>query len=135
MLALLILFVLALVVFFIAAMWRVFQKAEQPGWAAIVPIYNMYVLLKIAGKPGWWLILLFIPLVNYVFLIWTYNMISKSFGKDEGFTAGMVLLGPVFWPILGFGEARYLGPYGDPEAFARYRNRDGFEFEQGRVSE
>ena len=109
--------ILLVVVFMIAAMWKIFEKAGQPGWAAIVPIYNLYVLLKIVGKPGWWIILFLIPIVNYVFIIWTYNMLSKNFGKEEGFTAGLVLLGIVFFPILGFGDARYIGPYGDKAAF------------------
>ena len=113
----LIIVVLAVVVFLIAAMWKIFEKAGQEGWKAIIPIYNMYVLLKIVGKPGWWLLLFLIPIVNYVFIIWTYNMLSKSFGKEEGFTVGLVLLGIIFFPILGFGEAKYLGPYGDKAAF------------------
>ena len=108
---------LAIAVFEIVAMWKIYEKAGQPGWAAIVPIYNIIVLLKMVGKPLWWLILLIIPVVNIVFLIWMTNMLSKSFGKDEGFTVGLVLLGFVFYPILGFGDARYLGPYGDPAAF------------------
>jgi hypothetical protein len=118
------------VVFILAAMWKVFTKAGQPGWAAIIPIYNFYIMTKIGGKPGWWTILLLIPIVNYVFLIWIYNMISKSFGKDEGFTVGLVLLGFIFWPILGFGSAKYLGPYGDPAAFQAYQGKDKFDFEQ-----
>jgi hypothetical protein len=109
--------ILAIAVFMIAAMWKVYEKAGQPGWAAIVPFYNAYVLLKFVGKPGWWLILFLIPIVNYVFIIWTYNMLSKSFGKEEGFTVGLVLLGIVFFPILGFGDAKYIGPYGDKAAF------------------
>lgn len=118
----------AIIVFLIAAQWRVFTKAGQPGWAAIIPIYNYYIMTKIAGKPGWWtLLMLFIPIV---FVIWVYNMISKSFGKDEGFTVGLVLLGIIFWPILGFGSAQYQGPYGDPAAYQAYRNEHGFEFEQ-----
>ncbi|ANE52709.1 DUF5684 domain-containing protein [Flavisolibacter tropicus] len=125
----LILFAFAFVIFLIASQWKVFEKAGQPGWACIVPIYNTYVLLKIAGKPGWWLLLLFVPFVNIVFAIWTVNMISKSFGKDEGFTAGLILLGFVFWPILGFGSAQYLGPYGDPEEFAARQNASRFDFE------
>lgn len=116
--------ILAVVVLMIAAMWKIYEKAGQPGWAAIVPIYNLYILLKIVGKPGWWLILFLIPIVNYVFIIWTYNMLSKSFGKDEGFTAGLVLLGPVFFPILGFGDARYLGPFGDKAAFDAQNLKD-----------
>lgn len=120
---------LAVVVFLIAAMWRVFEKAGQPGWAAIIPIYNTYVMTKIGGKPGWWVILFFIPIVNIVILIWLYNMISKSFGKDEGFTAGLIFLGIIFWPILGFGSAKYLGPYGDPAAFQAQQGKDKFDFE------
>ena len=109
--------ILAIVIFMIAAMWKIYEKAGEEGWKAIIPFYNLYVLLKIVGKPGWWLILMIIPIVNYVFVIWTYNMLSKSFGKDEGFTVGLVLLGFVFFPILGFGEARYLGPFGDKAAY------------------
>lgn len=103
---------LAFAVFMIIAMWKVYEKAGKPGWAAIIPIYNMIVLLEIVGKPVWWIILMFIPFVNYVFIIWTYNMLSKSFGKDEGFTVGLVLLNFVFFPILAFGDAKYQGPYG-----------------------
>jgi len=110
-------FCLALVIFQLAAMWKVFAKAGQPGWACIIPIYNIYILTRISGKPGWWVLLMLIPFVNIIFSIWLYNMVSKSFGKDEGFTAGLVLLGIIFWPILGFGSARYIGPYGDPAAF------------------
>ncbi len=125
----LIIFWLAFVIFVIAAMWKVFEKAGQPGWAAIIPIYNIYIMTKIAGKPGWWVLMFLIPFVNFIFAIWLYNMISKSFGKDEGFTAGLVILGVIFWPILGFGSAKYLGPYGNPEAFRAYQGKDKFEFE------
>ena len=128
----LMIFWLAIVVVMIAAMWKVFEKAGQPGWAAIIPIYNIYIMTKIAGKPGWWVVMFFIPFVNFIFFIWLYNMISKSFGKDEGFTAGLVLLGIIFWPILGFGSARYLGPFGDPAAFNAYQGKDKFEFEHSK---
>ena len=121
---------LAIVVFLIAAMWKVFEKAGQPGWAAIIPIYNLYIMTKIAGKPGWWLIMFLIPILNLVFLIWLYNMISKSFGKDEGFTAGLIFLSFIFWPILGFGSAKYLGPFGDPAQFAAYQQKNKFDFEK-----
>ena len=123
-------FCLAIIVFIIAAMWKVFVKAGQPGWAAIIPIYNLYILTKIGGKPGWWVLLFFIPLVNYVFVVWLYNMVSKSFGKDEGFTVGLVLLGFVFWPILGFGNAKYQGPFGDPVAYRAYQEQHQFDFEK-----
>ena len=120
---------LGFIVFFIAAMWKVFEKAEQPGWTAIVPNYNLYIMTKIGGKPGWWVIMFFLPIVNLIFLIWLYNMISKSFGKDEGFTTGLVILGFIFWPVLGFGSAQYQGPYGKPEAFRSYQDKNKFEFE------
>ena len=107
----------------IAGMWKTFQKAGRPGWASIVPIYNSYIMLKIGGKPGWWLLLFLIPLVNLIFAIWALNMISKSFGKDEGFTIGLLLLGIVFWPILGFGDAVYQGPFGDPNAYRAYQEQ------------
>jgi hypothetical protein len=126
-----IIFLVAFVVFIIAAMWKVFEKAGQPGWAAIIPIYNFYIMTKIGGKPGIWTLWCCIPFVNYVFIIWLYNMISKSFGKDEGFTAGLIFLGFIFWPILGFGSAKYLGPYGNPAEFAAYQGKDKFDFEQG----
>lgn len=121
--------IIGFIVFILASMWKVFVKAGQPGWAAIIPIYNIYIMTKIGGKPGWWTLMCLIPLVNYVFIIWLYNMISKSFGKDEGFTAGLVILGFIFWPILAFGSAKYLGPFGDPAQFAAYQEQNKFEFE------
>ena len=118
---------IAVIILVIASLWKIFEKAGQEGWKAIIPIYNMYVLLKIVGKPTWWLILFFIPFVNYIFIIWTYNMLSKSFGKSEGFTVGLVLLGVIFLPILGFGAAKYLGPFGDKEAFENYKKDDSLD--------
>ena len=116
-----------IILLLIIAWWKIFEKAGQPGWQAIIPIYNFYVLLKIVGKPGWWLILMLIPLVNAIFIIWAYNMLSKSFGKDEAFTVGLVLLSFVFFPILGFGDAKYLGPYGNKQEFDN-RNLKNYEF-------
>jgi len=101
---------LALVVLFIASAWKVFAKAGQPGWAAIIPIYNIVVLLQIVGRPVWWLILLLIPIVNFVIAILVYIDLAKSFGQGTGFAIGLLLLAPIFWPILGFGGARYIGP-------------------------
>jgi hypothetical protein len=96
----------------IIAMWRIYEKAGQPGWAAIIPIYNILVLLKIIGKPGWWFLMFFIPIVNIIFMVWMYNLLSKSFGKSEGFTVGLIFLGFVFFPMLAFGTAEYIGPVG-----------------------
>ena len=121
---------LATAVFLIAAQWKVFEKAEQPGWACIIPIYNTIVLLRIVGKPWWWILLMLIPIVNIIFAIWMTNLLSKSFGKDEGFTIGLILLSFIFYPILGFGNARYHGPYGDREKFQEYQRKHQFDFEQ-----
>jgi hypothetical protein len=120
---------LAFSIFLIAAQWRVFTKAGQPGWAALIPIYNVYIMTKIAGKPGIWTLLMFIPIVNIIFAIWLLNMVSKSFGHDEGFTVGLLFLGIIFWPILGFGKSKYQGPYGNPEEFRRYQEKNKFDFE------
>jgi len=94
----------------IIGMWKTFVKAGQPGWACIIPIYNVYIMTKIGGKPAIWTLWCF--LLPIVFMVWVYNMISKSFGKDEGFTVGIIFLPFIFWPILGFGDAKYQGPYG-----------------------
>lgn len=104
---------LAIVVFLIASMWKVYTKAGKPGWAAIVPIYNIIVLLEIVGKPTWWIILMLIPLVNFIVLIIIMHQMSLSFGKDTGFTIGLLLLPIIFIPILGFGSAQYVGPGGN----------------------
>lgn len=101
---------LAIIVIAIAGMWKTFEKAGKPGWAAIIPFYNILIMIEIVGKPTIWLLWCLIPCVNFVFIVWLYNLISKSFGKDEGFTVGLVLLGFIFWPILGFGSAKYSGP-------------------------
>jgi hypothetical protein len=100
----------AFIVLLIAAMWKIFAKAGQPGWAAIVPIYNIIVLLRIIGRPLWWIVLLFIPVANFIVLIISMIDLAKSFGKGTGFAIGLILLGPIFLPLLGFGDARYLGP-------------------------
>ena len=101
---------LAMAVIIIAAWWNIYQKADKPGWAVLIPIYNIIVLLEIVGKPVWWLFLYLIPGVNIVIAIIVYHELSKSFGKDAAFTVGIILLGIVFIPILGFGSAKYTKP-------------------------
>lgn len=101
---------LAILVLIIAGFWKVFEKAGQPGWAAIVPIYNVYVLCKIAGRPGWWLILFFVPIVSFVIAIIVSVDVAKAFGKGVGFALGLIFLGFIFYPVLGFGSAQYQGP-------------------------
>lgn len=98
---------LAVIVLAIIGLWRTFEKAGQPGWGAIIPIYNLYLMTQIAQKPGWWVIMFFIPLVNIVFNIMLSHEISKKFGQNVGFTIGLVLLPCIFYPILGFGNYSY----------------------------
>jgi len=100
---------LAVLILLIAAIWKVFSKAGQPGWAAIIPIYNIYVMCKVAGRPGWWLLLVLIPFVNIIIAIILNVDIAKRFGKGVGFAIGMIFLPFIFWPILGFGSAQYEG--------------------------
>ena len=101
------LFELLLIAVIIAGLWKTFVKARRPGWEAIIPIYNIYILLKIAGRPGWWLILFLIPLVNIIVGIIVSVDVAAKFGKGVGFGIGLALLGFVFYPILGFGDAVY----------------------------
>ena len=100
---------LAIVVGIIAGIWKVFTKAGKPGWAAIVPIYNLIILLEIAGKPLWWFILFLIPIANRVAAILVGIAVAQKFGKGSGFGVGLALLGFIFYPILGFGDAKYQG--------------------------
>ena len=102
----------AVMILMIVSMWKIFTKAGKPGWAAIIPIYNIIVLLEIAGKPLWWIILFFIPLVNLIAAILVTVAFAKSFGKGAGFAIGLLLLGIVFYPILAFGDATYQGASG-----------------------
>lgn len=101
---------LVIIIVVIAGFWKMFTKAGQPGWAAIIPIYNSYIMCKIAGRPGWWVILLLIPYLNLIFWIILMVDLAKSFGKSIAFAVGMILLSFIFIPILGFGDAEYQGP-------------------------
>ncbi|MDT7728527.1 MAG: hypothetical protein QOI21_5103 [Actinomycetota bacterium] len=114
-------FGLAVVIVGIAAMWKVFTKAGKPGWAAIIPIYNAYILLKVVGRPGWWLLLMFVPLVNFVIAIIITIDLAKSFGKGGLFAFfGLIVFSYVGYCILGFGKARYVGPAGAGPAQQQY---------------
>ena len=101
---------LAVVLLIVAAMWKIFVKAGEPGWAAIVPIYNIIVMLKIAGKPAWWVVLMLIPFVNIIVMIIMLVAFAQSFGKGVGFALGMLFLPFIFYPMLAWGDARYQGP-------------------------
>jgi len=100
----------AIIVLVVYSLWKIFEKAGKPGWAAIIPIYNIIILLEIIGKPPIWILWMLLPCSNIVFGIWAMNLLAKSFGKSEGFTVGLILLPFIFYPLLGLTDARYLGP-------------------------
>jgi len=104
-------FLIAMVicVLMVVAMWRVFTKAGQPGWGCLIPFYNVYLMLKIAGKPGWWLVFFFIPVINLVVQIVMMIDIARNFGRGGWFAAGLIFLPIIFFPILAFGESVYIG--------------------------
>ena len=102
---------LVVLVLVIAGMWKVFEKAGKPGWAAIIPIYNLIILLEIVGKPMWWIVLLLIPIVNLVILIMISMDLAVCFGKSKGWGFGLLCILPfVGYPLLGFGDATYSAP-------------------------
>jgi len=110
-------FVFALVgLVVVIGMWKTFSKAGQPGWAAIIPIYNLVVLFRVAGQSGWLaltFLLNFIPVIGGLawlgIVIWNHVNVSKRFGHGVGFALGLVFLAPIFWLILGFGSSKYVG--------------------------
>ena len=103
--------VLAIAILMIASMWKLFSKAGKPGWACIVPIYNYVVWLEIIKKPIWWIILLMVPIVNFIIIIIMFIEMAKAYGKSAGFGVGMIFLPYVFFPMLAFGDSTY--EYGD----------------------
>lgn len=94
----------------IASLWKIFSKAGKPGWACIVPIYNIIVMLEIVEKPAWWIILYLIPFVNITVAIIINIELAKVFGKDTGFAIGMIILPFIFFPMLAFGNSQYTKP-------------------------
>jgi len=102
----------AVLVLLVASNWVVFTKAGEAGWKSIVPIYGLCVLARIVGRPWWWGLLLFVPVVNIVVGVVMSLDLARSFSKGAGFGWGIVLLGPVFYPLLAFGDNRYAGPGG-----------------------
>ncbi|MFN7803185.1 MAG: DUF5684 domain-containing protein [Planctomycetaceae bacterium] len=98
---------LALAIGVVAGLWKVFEKAGKPGWAALIPIYNLFVYAEVAGKPVWWALLMLIPCVNLVVWILLSMGVAKNFGKSEGYGIGLGLLSFIFLPLLGFSDAKY----------------------------
>ena len=98
---------LALTVLVFAGFWKTFEKAGEPGWAAIIPIYNLYVLVKISGNAWWWVILFFIPLINLLATVKISINLASKFDRGVLFGLGLALLSFIFYPILGFGGSQY----------------------------
>lgn len=98
---------LAVVVVIIVALWKLFKKAGKPGWAAIIPFYNSYILCETAFGNGWYFLFMFIPILNWVLVIYLYIKIALVFGKGIGFAIGTLFLPIIFLPILAFGSAEY----------------------------
>ena len=95
--------------FRIVSMWYMFEKAGEHGWISLIPIYNLLIIIKIAGKPWWWIFLLLIPGVNVVFLVLIYDGLSDAFGKTDGFTVGLFILTIIFVAILAFDKSKFQG--------------------------
>lgn len=99
--------IIGLCIAVIVGTWMVFTKAGKPGWASIIPIYNIFVLVDIAGKPWWWVVLLLIPIVNIIALIIVSIALAERFGKGPLYGLGIAIFGFIFLPLLGFGDAQY----------------------------
>ena len=108
--SLMMIIMLAVIGVAIAGLWKVFVKAGHPGWAVLVPIYNLLILLKIAGKPAWWIVLFVIPLANIIVGALVAIEIAKAFGQSAGWGIVMLfLLGGIGYLMLGFGNYQYQG--------------------------
>jgi hypothetical protein len=99
---------LAYFVLWVASQWIICEKAGEPGWACLIPVYNLIVLCRIAGKSGWWILWLFVPFINFVFAIILIMDLAKSFGKGLGFALGLIFLPFIFVPLLAFGDATHV---------------------------
>lgn len=91
----------------IAGLWKAFEKADEPGWAAIVPLYNLWVMVRISDNDWWWFLLFLIPIVQIIALIKVSVDVSEQFGQGLLFGIGLWLVPVVFWPLLGFGDYEY----------------------------
>jgi hypothetical protein len=110
------LFFFAIAIVCLIGVWKVFAKAGQPGWAVLIPVYNLIVLLRVAGLPWYWVfapLVLIVPILGALaylaWIVWVHHRISTRFGQGVGFTIGLTLLSPIFWLILGFGSSKYVG--------------------------
>jgi Family of unknown function (DUF5684) len=110
------LFFAVLLAVMIAGVWGIFAKAGEAPWKCLVPIYGAFVFQRIIGRPGWWALLLFVPVVNLVFSLIECFDLARVFGKGMGYAFGLALLGPLFALMLAYGPAHYVGPSGETPA-------------------
>lgn len=120
------LLVLAISLCTIIGQWKAFKKAGKGGWEAIIPIYNQVVLCQISGVNPWWILIVFlgslvlqvIPVVGQLasgalsiyFCVLLYVSAARSFGKSDGYAAGLYFLAPIFWLLVGGKNTQYVGP-------------------------
>jgi hypothetical protein len=124
------LFFVLFVGFFAMVQWKIFVKAGEPGWAALVPVYNCMILSKICGRGEMFGLLPLIPCVGIVVAVMLMLDLARVFGKDTTFAIGLILLGAVFLPILAFGSAQYVGASGGGGGGKAKRRRDYEEEEE-----
>jgi hypothetical protein len=106
---------LIILVVAIVAMWKLFVKAGEPGWASIIPLYNTYTLVKIAGFNPLLFLLFLVPIVNVVFAIYVMIKIGEAFGKTVGWSViFLVILSFIGMLMLGFGSETYHKPASVP---------------------
>lgn len=94
-------------VFMLVVAWKLFVKAGKPGWASIVPIYNIIVFGQIAGFSTGLIVLMFIPIFNIIPAIMLPFKLAEKFDKSTGFAVGLLLLSPIFMAILAFDDSQY----------------------------
>ena len=91
----------------IASLWKIYKKAEKPGWGSLIPFYNYYLLCDIVYHKKILFLLLFVPIVGEIFMIVLMYRLAMAFGKGTGFGLGILFLPFIFLPILAFGNAEY----------------------------
>jgi phage FluMu protein Com len=91
----------------LGGLWQMYLKAGEPGWSCLVPVYQLMVLARVAGKPAWWGLLLYVPVVQLVIWVLISLELAKRFDRGTDTAIGLIFLPPVFFCILGFGDAEY----------------------------
>lgn len=101
----------AIILVQIIGRWKMYKKAGVDGWESLIAGHNIVVEFQLAGIPTYWYFLLFIPIANICVMIWKDIELAKSFGRSTGFGIGLFFLPFIFYPILGFSKAEYIGPH------------------------